>query len=101
MENVTGEVVEQLLSGDQVVLVDYFAKWCGPCKMLMPRLASLAAEYPSAKFVSVDVDENMDHAIKMEIRSVPTVMIYKGSELINRSSGANVDSYYKNILNEL
>jgi thioredoxin 1 len=101
MENVTGEIVEGLLNGDQVVLVDYFAKWCGPCKMLMPRLSALQTEYPNAKFVSVDVDENTDHAIKMGIRSVPTVIIYKGSELIDRSSGANSDSFYKKILNDL
>jgi len=101
MENVTGEVVEQLLNGDQVVLVDYFAKWCGPCKSLMPRLSELQSEYPNAKFVSVDVDENIDHAMKMGIRSVPTVMIYKGGELVDRSSGANSDTFYKNILNNL
>ncbi len=101
MENVTGEVVEQLLTGDQVVLVDYFAKWCGPCKSLMPRLSDLQSEYPNAKFVSVDADENMDHAVKVGIRSVPTVMIYKGAELIDRSTGANSDNFYKAILNDL
>jgi thioredoxin 1 len=101
MENVTGEVVDQLLSGDQVVLVDYFAKWCGPCKMLMPRLSAMQSEFPNAKFVSVDVDENMEHALKMNIRSVPTVMIFKGGELVDRSTGANSDAFYKNILNDL
>lgn len=101
MENVTGEVVDQLLSGDQVVLVDYFAKWCGPCKMLMPRLSAMQSEFPNVKFVSVDVDENMEHALKMNIRSVPTVMIFKGGELVDRSTGANSDAFYKNILNNL
>jgi thioredoxin 1 len=101
MENVSGEVVEQLLTQDKVVLVDYFAKWCGPCKTLMPRLTALESEYPDAKFVSVDVDENTDHSMKVGIRSVPTVMIYKNGELIDRSSGANPDVFYKKILNDL
>jgi thioredoxin 1 len=101
MENVSGDVVEQLLTQDKVVLVDYFAKWCGPCKTLMPRLTALESEYPNAKFVSVDVDENTDHSMKMGIRSVPTVMIYKNGELIDRSSGANSDGFYKKILNDL
>jgi len=101
MENVSGDVVEQLLTQDKVVLVDYFAKWCGPCKTLMPRLIALESEYPNAKFVSVDVDENTDHSMKMGIRSVPTVMIYKNGELIDRSSGANSDGFYKKILNDL
>jgi thioredoxin 1 len=101
MENVSGDVVEQLLTQDKVVLVDYFAKWCGPCKTLMPRLTALESEYPNAKFVSVDVDENTDHSMKVGIRSVPTVMIYKNGELIDRSSGANPDVFYKKILNEL
>ncbi len=101
MENVSGEIVEQLLTQEQVVLVDYYAKWCGPCKMLMPRLSALQSEYPNAKFVSVDVDENTDHAMKVGIRSVPTIMIYKNGELIDRSSGANSDGFYKGILNNL
>jgi thioredoxin 1 len=101
MENVTGDVVEQLLTQDKVVLVDYYAKWCGPCKTLMPRLSALESEYPNAKFVSVDVDDNTDHSMKMGIRSVPTVMIYKNGELVDRSSGANPDAFYKKILNDL
>jgi thioredoxin 1 len=101
MENVSGDVVEQLLTQDKVVLVDYFAKWCGPCKTLMPRLTALESEYPNAKFVSVDVDENTDHSMKVGIRSVPTIMIYKNGDLIDRSSGANSDAFYKKILNDL
>ena len=101
MEKATGQQVNELLSGDQVVLVDYYAKWCGPCKALMPRLTEIAKDYPNAKFLSVDVDENMDHAIDLGVRSVPTVMIYKGTNLIDRSQGMQADAYYKNILNNL
>lgn len=101
MENITGEQLEQLLTSGEAVLVDFFAKWCGPCKQLMPRLTSMADQYPNIKFVSVDVDENTDEAIKLGIRSVPTVMIFKGNDLINRSSGVQPDSFYKDVLNNL
>jgi thioredoxin-like negative regulator of GroEL len=52
-------------------------------------------------FVKVNVDENTDSALELGIRSVPTVMIYNGEELVNRSTGANIDSVYKNILDSL
>jgi thioredoxin 1 len=101
MENITAEQLKQLQSNGDLILVDYFAQWCGPCKSLMPRLALLQSGYPNIKFVSIDVDENMPHSVEAGIRSVPTVIVYKGEELINRSTGANSDSFYKDILNDL
>jgi thioredoxin len=101
MENVTSEKVKQLQSEGKKVLVDYWAKWCGPCKALIPRLESIEAQYPDVAFVKVDVDENMDSALDLGIRSVPTVIIYNGEKLINRSQGASAESFYKDILNKL
>jgi thioredoxin len=101
MENVTSEKVKQLQSEGKKVLVDYWAKWCGPCKALIPRLESIEAQYPDVTFVKVDVDENMDSALDLGIRSVPTVIIYDGEKLISRSQGASAESFYKDILNKL
>lgn len=101
MELVKSEQLEQIKSENSVVLVDYFANWCGPCKVLIPRLENLEAQYPNAKFVKINVDENADHAIELNIRSVPTVMIYKDGVEESRSSGVNADSFYKDILNDL
>jgi thioredoxin len=101
MENVTSEKVKQLQSEGKKVLVDYWAKWCGPCKSLIPRLESIESQYPDVAFVKVDVDENMDSALDLGIRSVPTVIIYDGEKLISRSQGASADSFYKDILNKL
>jgi thioredoxin 1 len=101
MENITTEQLQELQSKGEVILADYYATWCGPCKALMPRLAAMASEYPNAKFVALDVDKNQDHAIEMGIRSVPTVIIYKGGEVINRTSGVNPESHYKSVLNNL
>jgi thioredoxin len=101
MENVTSDKVKELQSQGNKVLVDYWAKWCGPCKSLIPRLEILESQYPNVTFVKVDVDENMDSALDMGIRSVPTVIIYDGDKLVNRSQGVQPEGFYKDILNNL
>ena len=101
MENVTAEQVKELQSQGKKVLIDYWAKWCGPCRTLIPRLELLESEYPNVKFVKVDVDTEQQFAMSLGIRGVPTVMIYDGDKLVDRSSGVNEESYYKNILNNL
>lgn len=101
MENVTSDKLKELQSQGNKILVDYWAKWCGPCKTLIPRLESIESQYPNVTFVKIDVDENIDSALEMGIRSVPTVMVYDGKELINRSQGVQSDGFYKDILNEL
>jgi thioredoxin 1 len=101
MENVTAERVDELRAEGKKLLVDYWAKWCGPCKALIPRLEILEEQYPDVIFVKVDVDENMDAALDLGIRTVPTIMIYNGEELVSRSLGANNDIDYKNILDTL
>ena len=101
MENVTSERVKELQLEGKKVLVDYWAKWCGPCKSLIPRLENLESQYPDITFVKVDVDENQSEAMSLGIRSVPTIMIYNGETLVNRSTGANNDDVYKKILDTL
>lgn len=101
MKNVSAAEIEQLKSEGKKILVDFWASWCGPCKVLIPRLEQLESKYPNVVFVKVDVDQNMDAAMDLGIRSVPTVMIYNGNELINRSMGANQDTFYTKILDSL
>ena len=101
MENVTAEQVKELQSQGKKVLVDYWGRWCGPCRTLIPKLESFEGEFPNVVFVKVDVDSEQQHAMSVGIRSVPTVMIYDGDKLVDRSSGINDDSYYKDILNNL
>ena len=101
MEYVTAAQVAQLQSEGKKLLVQYTASWCGPCKSLTPRLSNLSNKYTDVTFVRVDVDENMDAARELFISTVPTVMIYDGQTLVNRSAGANVDSLYTKILDTL
>jgi thioredoxin 1 len=101
MTEVTGEQLEQLKKEGKNILLDLYGVWCGPCKQLMPKLEQLETQYDNVVFVKMDVDKNQDYAIEMGIRSIPTVMFFKGEELINRSQGAQTDGFYKDILNNL
>ncbi len=101
MDKATGNQVKQLQSQNQKLLVDFWAPWCNPCKALMPRLEAMENNYPHIKFVKVNVDENMEYAQELGISTVPTVIIYDGNTVINKSVGANVDSVYTKILDTL
>ena len=92
MQNVNTTQLSQLLSEGKKVLVQYTATWCGPCKALTPRLSNLSNKYSDITFVKMDIEENMDSARELNITTVPTVMIYNGTTLVNRSVGANIDS---------
>ena len=71
-----------------IVVVDFFATWCGPCKMLAPVFEDLSNEMKdSAKFVKVDIDQSMDIARKFMISTVPTMMIFKDGKLVETMVG--------------
>jgi thioredoxin-like negative regulator of GroEL len=101
MTEVTKEQLEQLKKQGKNILLDLHGLWCIPCKQLMPKLELLEGQYVNVVFVKMDVDKNKDYVLDMGIRSVPTVMIYNGEKLINRSQGVQPDTYYKDILNKL
>ena len=72
-----GEVLDSALP----VMVDFWAPWCGPCKLLTPTIEELARDYAGkAKVVKVNVDDNQDLATKYGIRGIPTVMVFKGGQ---------------------
>lgn len=101
MEFITAQKLSQLQHMESLLLVQYTAKWCSPCKTLTPRLEGIGFEYPNVTFVKIDVEDNKDHITELGIRTVPTVMIYRGSELIDQSTGLKPNSYYEEILNKL
>ena len=68
-----------VLNSDEPVLVDFWATWCGPCKMIAPALDELAGTYAGrAKVVKVDIDQNRQVAMKYHVRSIPTLLLFKG-----------------------
>ena len=102
MEYVSSAQVAQLQSEGKKILIQYTASWCGePCELLTSRLNNLSNKYSDITFVKVNVDENQDAVMELGINTVPTIMIYEGDTLINRSVGANVDSVYSKILDTL
>lgn len=101
MENISGEKLNELQKEGNKILVDFWAKWCGPCKSLIPRLENIEKDYEGIKFVKIDVDENPDFSMSMGIRSIPTVMIFNGDKMVDRSSGIQTENYYKTVLESL
>ena len=70
-----------------VVVVDFFATWCGPCKMLSPVIDELSGELKNVNFVKVDIDQSMDLAQKFKIVSVPTLKVFKNGEEVDTLMG--------------
>ena len=80
---------QQVLQSDVPVLVDFWAPWCGPCKMIAPALDQLAGEYAGkAKVVKVDVDQNPATAMKFRVRSIPMLLVFKDGQIHGQQIGA-------------
>ena len=85
---VTNETFNQeVLQSDVPVLVDFWATWCGPCKMLSPVISEIAAQADGFKVVSVDVDEEQELAMRYKVSAIPTLLVFKNGEVANRSVG--------------
>ena len=71
-----------------LVVIDLYADWCGPCRMLAPILAQLEGEYPEVKFCKINVDDEPELAERFGVFSIPTLVVMKNGEVVNKSSGA-------------
>ena len=79
---------EEVLNSDKPVLLDFFASWCGPCRMVAPILDEIAEEREDIKVCKVDIDEQPELASRYRIMSVPTLMVLKDGNVIEQSVGA-------------
>ena len=79
---------EEVLNSDKPVLLDFFASWCGPCRMVGPILDEIAEEREDIKVCKVNIDEQPELASRFRIMSVPTLMVLKGGQIMDQSIGA-------------
>ncbi|EPR69255.1 thioredoxin [Cyclobacterium qasimii] len=96
-----GKSFSEIIKGDQPVLVDFYATWCGPCKMMQPILAETAGKVGAkAKIIKIDIDKNPMAASRFQVKSVPTLVLFQKGKVIWRKSGVVPANQLVDVINK-
>ena len=99
--HVNAQEFNDLISNNGLVFVDFFASWCGPCKMLAPVLEEVASEMAEVKVLKIDVDESPETATKYGVQSIPTIKIYKDGAEVETKVGFMPKDVLKEAIEEV
>lgn len=81
-------------------VIDFYAEWCGPCKVLSPIIEKLKENNPDIEIEKINVDDNKELAQQFSVRTIPTVIFMKGDEVVAREIGAKQESFYQNLIDQ-
>jgi thioredoxin 1 len=91
---------KEVLKNDKLILVDFYADWCGPCKMVAPILESMASKETTFDIAKVNVDDNRNLSVQYQIMSMPTMLLFKNGEVVDGMIGFNGEQGIKDLVNK-
>jgi len=102
LEITDSDFEETVLKSDKPVMVDFWAAWCGPCRMVGPIIDELSEEYEGKAIIGkVDIDSNQQYAAQFGVRNIPTVLVFKDGELVDRKVGVSSKNDYAQAIDKL
>ena len=84
---INSDEFDKIIAGDKPVMVDFYADWCGPCRMVAPTIEALASERDDAEIVKVNVDNSPELAVRYGVSSIPTILVFRDGDLVARAVG--------------
>ena len=99
--DITEDTFQETISADGITLVDAWAEWCGPCKRFGPVFEKASEEHPDATFAKLDTEANQDLAVKLQIQSIPTLMVFRDGILVFRQAGTMPPAALEDLISQV